>query len=441
MILWIVIAVMTGSALLAVVMPLLRRRPAPTSARAHDLAVYRDQLAEVERDRGSGLINDDEAAAGRLEIERRILRQGKELEPRPGVDMRPLRLATAVLLVIAVPALALGLYLRLGSPDLPDLPLAGRQQAAIAGAEDPATLAAELERRLADGSGTLGEWLGLARSLMTAGKPADAARAYRRAIELAPQRAELISAYGEALVESNGGSVVPLAREAFEQALAIDPEEPRARFYRGAFLMQQGDLAAAIDVWLQLELDSAPDAPWLAVLEERLGEAARAANVNLVKRRAELASLEAAGRGRMRGEGQAGTRPGGCAPRLRPCALSAGKGDRPGARGVHPDHAAHPGPGAGACRSLVLRRRSRSRSRQPRARGRSLANALVPARPGEPNLCRDPEADRWAERKQLAAARLGLRRLKGLKAGLASPLVQIRRSHPSFPDGAAAMNG
>src|SRR5258708_20359385 len=88
-ILWIVIAVMTGSALLAVVMPLLRRRPAPTSARAHDLAVYRDQLAEVERDRGSGLINDDEAAAARLEIQPRIRRQGKEPHPRPPPPPRP----------------------------------------------------------------------------------------------------------------------------------------------------------------------------------------------------------------------------------------------------------------------------------------------------------------------------------------------------------------
>src|SRR3954454_22804073 len=72
MVLWIAIALMTGGAALALLWTLARRDAAPV-ARASDIAIYKDQLAELERDRDRGLIGDPEAEAARIEISRRLI--------------------------------------------------------------------------------------------------------------------------------------------------------------------------------------------------------------------------------------------------------------------------------------------------------------------------------------------------------------------------------
>src|SRR5436305_1640304 len=107
MLFWLAIALMTGGAVLALLLPLLRARQAGPSAAQHDLAVYRDQLSEVDRDRATGLLSQDEAAAAQLEIERRILRQAQAVAPAPERGGRAKRLAAAVIIAIGVPVLAL----------------------------------------------------------------------------------------------------------------------------------------------------------------------------------------------------------------------------------------------------------------------------------------------------------------------------------------------
>lgn len=133
MLLWTAIALMTGAAILAVLWPLrasLNAAPATQGAEA-DLAVYRDQLAEIERDRTSGLIGAGEGEAARTEVVRRILRASAEVAERHdatgGSDRR--RRVVALIALIGVPALAGGLYMTLGSPQLGPLPLAARLEA------------------------------------------------------------------------------------------------------------------------------------------------------------------------------------------------------------------------------------------------------------------------------------------------------------------------
>ncbi|MBI1776549.1 MAG: c-type cytochrome biogenesis protein CcmI [Proteobacteria bacterium] len=288
MIFWFAIALMTALVVLVVGWPLLRGRTPAPNASAHGIAVYLDQLAELERDRVAGRLGDGEAAAAKLEIERRILREAATAVPAPKNDSRRVRLATASLLALLMPGLAILLYLRLGWPDMPDQPLSARPSASSEERQDPASLVAELERRLIDGSSSAAEWTRLGRGLMSLRKPKEAARAFGKAVALAPEEPELISAYGEALVEANDGSVIPAAREAFDKALRIDPDEPRARFYRGLALAQQGDAGLAVDAWLALELDSPADALWLPVLKARLEETARAGRIDLEERRASL---------------------------------------------------------------------------------------------------------------------------------------------------------
>ena len=117
--------VLTTIAVLAVLWPVFRR-PRPVQRERYEIAVYRDQLAEVERDRERGLIPAQEARAARLEIERRLLRSGSVAET--SMDQVGGRRGIVLAVAFLVPTLAATLYAALGRPDLPDQPLAMREE-------------------------------------------------------------------------------------------------------------------------------------------------------------------------------------------------------------------------------------------------------------------------------------------------------------------------
>ena len=143
MIFWILAGAMAALVVAALLWPLLRARDAVQPAGEFDRAVYRDQLAELDADLQRGLIDRREAEAARREIERRLLQTETTQGPNRGVSasawMRPVALA----LVVCLPPLAgLALYLHLGSPGLPGLPLADRDPG---GPEEVGLLVTQLE--------------------------------------------------------------------------------------------------------------------------------------------------------------------------------------------------------------------------------------------------------------------------------------------------------
>src|ERR1051325_2293416 len=114
MTLWFLFALMTAAAIFAVLWPLGRGRRG-TVRTDNDLAVYRDQLDEIARDRAAGLIGEAEAEAARIEVSRRLLAAVEPAEDRPtAISSLWLRRATALGGLILVPALATGIYLSLG---------------------------------------------------------------------------------------------------------------------------------------------------------------------------------------------------------------------------------------------------------------------------------------------------------------------------------------
>src|SRR5215831_16474696 len=123
MMLWSILA-MTAAALGAVIWPLARARTSQSPA--SDLAVYRDQLEEIERDRADGRIGHDEFEAARVEVSRRLLgaaaATAAQAAPRNGR-----RIAALASAVVVVPLIAGSLYHVLGSPELPGEPSASRE--------------------------------------------------------------------------------------------------------------------------------------------------------------------------------------------------------------------------------------------------------------------------------------------------------------------------
>ncbi len=287
--LWITIAVLTAVVLGLLLVPLARRgrAPAPTRA-AYDITVYRDQLAEVDRDLERGLLADDQARAARIEIQRRMLAAGPEdgsggteepARPRPRGSV-----AVIAAIAVAVPAGAVGLYLYLGSPGAPGQPFAERGTAtADAGAGDRDGLRAvvgRLAERLLRNPDDLKGWLLAGRSYMTLEHYDAAANAFRRAMGLGDNRADIAADYAEAVALGDGGPITPEVRQIFEGVVAAEPTNTKARYYLGLAKAQQGDVRGALQDWVDLGILSPPDAPWRPVLQQQIKTAARALGID-----------------------------------------------------------------------------------------------------------------------------------------------------------------
>lgn len=271
MLLWIAFSLMTGAAILAVLWPLRTGAAAPAASTAEaDLAVYRDQLAEIERDRAAGLIAPAEGEAARTEVARRILRATAERASEgeaSGEGRR--RRVVAVVALLGVPLLAGGLYLSLGSPLYPPQPLAQRLEAQP-NPSDIAILIRKVESHLEanpnDGRG----YEVVAPIYARIGRLDDAARAWANAIRLLGPSAQRETGLGEALTAQAGGVVTAEAKAAFEAALAADPQDPKAQYFLGLAAEQDGQKEQAAARWSALVAQSPPDAPWLGLLREAL---------------------------------------------------------------------------------------------------------------------------------------------------------------------------
>ena len=282
--LWVIFAGMLAVALGFLLLPLLRARAAAQSRAAYDLEVYRDQLAEVGRERERDIIGAGEAAQAQIEIERRMLRAGEELQQADKAAPSGHRLA-ALFVGVAVPVVAFMVYLDLGQPNLPDEPFAERvPPASVADGSQGAQIADmvhKLAEKLKANPNDPDGWMLLGRSYVIVKRYDEAVAAYDKAAELAPTDPDARMSLGEAKVFAAQGTVTPAAEGDFRKALTIDPKNPGAHYYLALERQQAGDNKAALAGWLALAADSAPDAPWRPALEDQLKHIAETMHVRL----------------------------------------------------------------------------------------------------------------------------------------------------------------
>jgi len=277
MLFWILAGLLTAVAVALVLHPLMRRQGAADRA-AFDMAVYRDQLAEVDRDLKRGLIAPEQAEAARAEIGRRLLRadaaRTADPEDAGAAPGRSARIA-ALAVVVTVPLLALAVYLPTGRWDVPARPFAERPPAERGPPIEVLTALANLERHLQEDPRDLPAWVLAANTYSRMGRFTEAAEAFRRAAGLSDGAPEFLSGMAEALVHANRGQVTDEARRAFEAVLSREPADLRARYYLGLAHAQAGDARGALERWAALLESSPPDAPWLDEIRGRIRELAR----------------------------------------------------------------------------------------------------------------------------------------------------------------------
>jgi cytochrome c-type biogenesis protein CcmH len=273
MLFWVIAAVLTLVASLAVLLPLAAQPKAEAADSRHDLEVYRDQLSELDRDLARGLIQPAEAEQARAEVARRIIhldsgkKNGGRAAQASPVGVRLISVAA----VLAVPLISWGTYARLGSPDIPSQPLSERL------AKDPAEstideLVARAEAHLVanpdDGQG----WEVLAPIYLRTQRLDEAANAYRNAIRLLGSSAARQAALGEVLVSKEGGAVSADARAAFDAALKLDPANPKAAFFLALGLAQEGRGQDAAAAWQRMRAGLPQGSPWLDAVDQALAQ-------------------------------------------------------------------------------------------------------------------------------------------------------------------------
>jgi cytochrome c-type biogenesis protein CcmH len=215
--------------------------------------------------------------------ESEAVNQGESPQGETSVPSRNIPFARIALIGAALVAVvAIGLSLR----------GIGEENASPAATQMPSgdanTAIAQLEAKLKDNPKDAQGWQMLGWALMQTDKYAEAAQAYARAAQLDPKKSEYWSSLGEARVLAGPGDVPAEAKTAFDKAIAIDPKDPRARYFIAVAQDIGGDHKGAIEGWLALLADTPAGAPWEADVRRLIGEVGAKEKIEVASRLAAI---------------------------------------------------------------------------------------------------------------------------------------------------------
>jgi cytochrome c-type biogenesis protein CcmH len=293
MLFWLICAAFVGIGLAFVLPPLLQRseketESADTSSKKANVEVYRDQLAELAADRNNGLISDEQYQQDRQEFEQRLLEDVAATD-QPVVAKASNSRKLAYILAFALPVAAVVFYLRVGHPSA----FSATPAPAGRSAEAPPAMAeganatdeggfspqrieanvAALAKKLEENPNDVAGWIMLGRSYSSLKKFSEASAAYKRATALKQDDADLLADYAFVLAMANGKRLSGEPTEVLNQALKIDPENPKALELAGAAAFEADDFQLAIKHWQKLLNKTSPDSEIGRALTERIEQA------------------------------------------------------------------------------------------------------------------------------------------------------------------------
>jgi len=239
---------LVAGALLFVVLPLARGAARASASRdAVNIAVYRDQLRELEADLKAGTLAPDQHDKARSEIEARLaadLAKGDAAAETPGTAR-----GAALALGLAVPVCAIAVYLAVGSPAA----LSPQAQAGAGPhgmtAQQFETMVGRLAARMKEKPDDAEGWMMLGRSYAVMGRFPESAAAYAKAVALAPKDAQLLADYADSLAMAQGRTLQGEPDKLLKRALAADPNNVKALVLAGTAAFDRNDKAGAVRYW------------------------------------------------------------------------------------------------------------------------------------------------------------------------------------------------
>lgn len=257
MVFWVMVAGLVGLALLFILPTLLRPRQSTQDIDLNEvnLAVFRQQMAELDRDLAAGNLDQASHAAARQDLERELLLDIED-HPAAAAARAPSGRWAALALAGLLPLLAVGLYLKIGQPralDPPSQASAQPGQAPGQGMPSMDDLVVKLAKRMEQDPNNLQGWLMLGRSYIAMERMPDAVLAYEKALGLAPKDVEVLLGLAEALIRTQDSEIQGRPLELIQQAVALEPDHPNALWLMGSAEFQRERYAEAVALWTQLE--------------------------------------------------------------------------------------------------------------------------------------------------------------------------------------------
>jgi cytochrome c-type biogenesis protein CcmH len=285
---WLICLVLIVIALAFILPPLMQEtKTAPTAeSRAQaNIAVYRDQISELEADLRNGIIASDQFQQDRDDLEKRLLADVESTKTTLKSSRRKGPLvadrSTLYTLAIGIPVLAVAMYLQVGNRSAIGRSAAQGSQMAMSPPGDPQlsdqqriqanvdALAEKLEQNPTDFNG----WLMLANSYTSLERYDDAVNAYAKATGLKTDDADLWANYAFVLAMKNGRRLAGEPTQLLNKALQLDPENPRALQLSGSAAFEAKDYQQAIFYWEKLQKKAGPETELGQAVGQRIAEA------------------------------------------------------------------------------------------------------------------------------------------------------------------------
>jgi cytochrome c-type biogenesis protein CcmH len=273
MIFWMVVALLIVAALLFVLPPLITRTSGGgvVDRSTLNISVYRDQLAELERDRENDVITQEQYEQGRLELERRLLDDVPEDNgsgqghsagdaAASAQGSRKTGRIAAVIIGIAIPVFTISVYQWLGMPQSISPATRAAISTEASNAKSPSAMSdqvnamvTQLAQRLKDNPDDPEGWAMLGRSYLVLGRPDDAVKSYEKAIALSNNDPNIMVDYADALAMASGEqSLEGKPMELIQQALTLDPNNQKGLWLAGTAAYEKGNFQQALDYWRKL---------------------------------------------------------------------------------------------------------------------------------------------------------------------------------------------
>lgn len=284
--------VLIALAMLFVAPPLLRRRAVRKAAAGPALEIYRDQLADLERDLQTGALATDRYEQARNELERRL---AEELETTAGETSTASesRVISGVV-IAAVPLLAVALYLLIGAPRALDPQnMSSGDTAHSVTAEQIEQMVTKLAQRLETEPDNADGWSMLGRSYAALERFKEAADAFGRAVKLMPADAQMLADYADALGMAQGRSLKGEPSRIIARALAADPDHFKSLALAGTAAFENGNYAVAIRHWERLAQKIPPDSEFAQSIASSIAEARQLAGSTVPTAKAPAAKVTA----------------------------------------------------------------------------------------------------------------------------------------------------
>lgn len=260
MVFWLVAVLLIAAALLFLLPPLIQRARGQGSEDTFDrdelnATIFKDQLAELERDLSVGVVTQEQYETAKHDLERSFLQNTKsETDGSVSQVDRVIGRSAAVVIAVLIPVFAVSLYNLLGSGKAGLHPEDARPQVQAEGHKG--TLEEQvrmLQDRLQTNPDDVEGWTMLARSYYFLKQYGAAAETFARASALEQDsNAELLADYADALAMANGRNMAGKPYELVKKALKIQPKYQKALWLAGTATYQAGDFEATLDYWKRL---------------------------------------------------------------------------------------------------------------------------------------------------------------------------------------------